>query len=50
MTSPPVQVIVPGNHLMVGLLGQRYTLLRQIERAFPDTAILVLGNEIIING
>ena len=50
MTSPPVQVIVPGNHLMVGLLGQRDTLLRQIERAFPDTAILVRGNEITIDG
>jgi len=45
-----VQVIVPGNHLMVGLLGQRDTLLRQIERAFPDTAILMRGNEITIDG
>ena len=35
MTPPPVQVIVPGNHLMVGLLGQRDELLRQIERRLP---------------
>jgi phosphate starvation-inducible PhoH-like protein len=50
VTPPPVQVIVPGNHLMVGLLGQRDTLLRQIERAFPATEIHVRGNEISING
>jgi len=50
VTPPPVQVIVPGNHLMVGLLGQRDTLLRQIESAFPDTAIHVRGNEITIEG
>jgi len=35
---------------MVGLLGQRDALLRQIERAFPDTAIHVRGNEITIEG
>jgi phosphate starvation-inducible PhoH-like protein len=35
---------------MVGLLGQRDTLLRQIESAFPDTAIHVRGNEISIEG
>jgi phosphate starvation-inducible protein PhoH and related proteins len=44
-----VKILVPGNHLMVGLLGQRDELLRLIEAAFP-VAILVRGNEITITG
>jgi phosphate starvation-inducible PhoH-like protein len=44
-----VTVIVPGNHLMVGLLGQRDELLRVVEAAFP-VSILVRGNEITITG
>ena len=35
---------------MVGLLGERDELLRQIEAAFPDTAIHVRGNEISVLG
>jgi phosphate starvation-inducible PhoH-like protein len=37
-SAPPttaVKILVPGNHLMVGLLGQRDELLRMIEDAFP---------------
>ncbi len=52
MTSPsptPVKILVPGNHLMVGLLGQRDELLRLVEAAFP-VAILVRGNEITVTG
>jgi phosphate starvation-inducible PhoH-like protein len=45
-----VDVIVPGNHLMLGLLGHRDELLRQVERAFPGTQIRVRGNEIAIAG
>ncbi len=45
-----VDVVVPGNHLMVGLLGQRDHLLRQIEAAFPATSIHVRGNEIRVDG
>jgi len=45
-----VDVIVPGNHLMTGLLGHRDELLRQIERSFPATEIHVRGNEISIGG
>ena len=50
-TNPSqVKVPVPGNHLMVGLLGQRDELLRLVEAAFPDTAIHVRGNEISVDG
>ena len=48
--STPVKIIVPGNHLMVGLLGQRDELLRLVEAAFPGTRILVRGNEITVEG
>ncbi|MGD9795956.1 MAG: PhoH family protein [Acidimicrobiia bacterium] len=41
---------VPGNHLMVGLLGQRDELLREIEAAYPDVSIVVRGNEIAMDG
>jgi phosphate starvation-inducible PhoH-like protein len=44
-----VTVVVPGNHLMVGLLGQRDELLRVVEAAFP-VSILVRGNEITVTG
>jgi phosphate starvation-inducible PhoH-like protein len=44
-----VKILVPGNHLMVGLLGQRDELLRMVEDAFPVT-IHVRGNEITITG
>ena len=40
---------MPGNHLMVSLLGQRDELLRLVEGAFPVT-IHVRGNEITISG
>ena len=40
-----VKILVPGNHLMVGLLGQRDELLRLVEAAFP-VEIHVRGNEI----
>ncbi|MGH9003255.1 MAG: PhoH family protein, partial [Acidimicrobiia bacterium] len=40
---------MPGNHLMVSLLGQRDELLRLVEGAFP-VAIHVRGNEITITG
>ena len=40
---------MPGNHLMVSLLGQRDELLRLVEGAFP-VSIHVRGNEITITG
>ena len=44
-----LKVLVPGNHLMVGLLGQRDELLKIVEDAFPVT-IHVRGNEITVTG
>ena len=52
MASPSptqVKILVPGNHLMVGLLGQRDELLRLVEGSFP-VEIHVRGNEITIRG
>lgn len=50
MPATPVKILVPGNHLMAGLLGQRDALLRQVEAAFPDVRISVRGNEISLEG
>jgi phosphate starvation-inducible protein PhoH and related proteins len=44
-----VKILVPGNHLMVSLLGQRDELLRLVESAFP-VSIHVRGNEITVSG
>ncbi|MFZ4585391.1 MAG: PhoH family protein [Acidimicrobiia bacterium] len=48
-TPSQLRIIVPGNDLMVGLLGQRDELLRLIEEAFP-VSIHVRGNEITVAG
>jgi phosphate starvation-inducible protein PhoH and related proteins len=45
-----VNVSVPGNHLMAGLLGHRDEHLRLIETSFPDTDIFVRGTEIMVQG
>ena len=50
MESSPVKILVPGNHLMAGLLGQQDELLRLIEKENPDAHISVRGNEITIGG
>ena len=50
VSSTPVKINVPGNHLMAGLLGQRDELLRLIEESFPDVSIHVRGNEISVDG
>ena len=50
MSSTQVKIFVPGNHLMVGLLGHRDELLRLVERAFEGVAIHVRGNEITLEG
>ena len=50
MSSTSVKILVPGNHLMVELLGQRDELLRLVEGAFPDTRIIARGNEISLEG
>jgi phosphate starvation-inducible PhoH-like protein len=48
-TPTQLKILVPGNDLMVGLLGQRDELLRTIEAAFP-VEIHVRGNEITLSG
>jgi phosphate starvation-inducible PhoH-like protein len=45
-----VKILVPGNHLMIGLLGQQDELLRVVEDAFHGTRIHARGNEISIRG
>jgi phosphate starvation-inducible protein PhoH and related proteins len=50
MADTQVKINVPGNHLMVGLLGQRDEFLRLVESAFPATDVHVRGNEITIDG
>jgi phosphate starvation-inducible protein PhoH and related proteins len=48
--STDVKILVPGNHLMVGLLGQRDELLRLIQQAFDGVDIHVRGNEVSVSG
>lgn len=53
MTNPPateVRLLVPSNHLMVELLGDRDVFLRRVEHAFPTARIVARGNEITIDG
>jgi phosphate starvation-inducible PhoH-like protein len=49
-TTTHAECLVPGNHLMAGLLGTRDELLRQVEQAFPDEKIAVQGNRITVEG
>jgi phosphate starvation-inducible protein PhoH and related proteins len=44
------KVLVPGEHSMVALLGVGDELLKIVERAFPEVAIHVRGNELSITG
>jgi phosphate starvation-inducible PhoH-like protein len=48
-TGSQVKILVPGNDVMVSLLGHRDELLHAIEDAFP-VSIHVRGNEITISG
>ncbi|MQA95865.1 MAG: AAA family ATPase [Streptosporangiales bacterium] len=48
-TRAQVKIVVPGDHVMVGLLGSRDELLQVVERAF-DSDIHVRGNEITVTG
>jgi phosphate starvation-inducible protein PhoH and related proteins len=50
VSGTQVKILVPGNHLMAGLLGQRDELLRVVEGAFDGAHISVQGNEISIEG
>ncbi|HVC26358.1 MAG TPA: PhoH family protein [Acidimicrobiales bacterium] len=48
--STQVKILVPGNDLMVGLLGERDELLRLVEGAFAGTSVHVRGNAITVDG
>jgi phosphate starvation-inducible PhoH-like protein len=48
VATTQVKILVPGNHLMAGLLGQRDELLRLIEDSNSEARITVRGNEITI--
>jgi phosphate starvation-inducible PhoH-like protein len=50
VSASDVTYVVPGAHLMSSLLGVADAHLRRVEREFPDTTILVRGNEIGISG
>ena len=50
MTTSQVQISVPNNSLMVGLLGHQDELLRLVESEFQGTDIKVRGNEITVSG
>ncbi len=50
MTDTQVRIHVPGNHLMVGVLGQRDEHLRLVADHFSDADIHVRGNEIVVAG
>jgi phosphate starvation-inducible protein PhoH and related proteins len=45
-----VTLRVPGDHLMLALLGERDTFLRLIEEAFVDARIVARGDELRITG
>jgi len=50
VSTTSVRIDVAENHLMVGLLGHNDEFLRIVERAFPDTVVLVRGNAIMAEG
>ena len=50
MQETTVKLSVPGSGLMSVLVGEHDELLRQVERAFPNTGIHVRGNQITIDG
>jgi phosphate starvation-inducible PhoH-like protein len=50
VSDTQLKIRVPGNDLMVGLLGERDELLRLVEREYDETKIRVRGNEITIDG
>jgi phosphate starvation-inducible protein PhoH and related proteins len=45
-----VTLRIPGDHLMLALLGERDTFLRLIEEAYPNALIVARGDELRISG
>lgn len=50
MSTHPITIRIPGNHLMGALLGEHDRHLRRVEEAFPDTDVTVRGNEVHLSG
>jgi len=50
LSDTQVRIHVQGNHLMMGVLGQRDEHLRIVENHFDDAVIHVRGNEITVEG
>jgi phosphate starvation-inducible protein PhoH and related proteins len=48
--SEPIRVLVPGNHLLMQVLGNRDEHLKLVERAFPAAMISARGNEFTVTG
>lgn len=49
-TGASARIVIPEKHPMVTLLGATDSLLRVIERSFPETDIHVRGNEVTATG
>jgi phosphate starvation-inducible protein PhoH and related proteins len=45
-----IRVLVPGNHLLTVVLGNRDEHLKLVESAFPSAVIVARGNEITVSG
>ena len=53
MTHTPlidIELRVPGDHLMLALLGERDGYLKAVEEAFPEARIVARGDELKISG
>ncbi len=53
MTQTPlvdIELRVPGDHLMLALLGERDGYLKAVEAAFPEARIVARGDELKISG
>lgn len=50
--SPPIDIElrVPGDHLMLALLGERDGYLKAVEAAFPEARIVARGDQLKISG
>ncbi len=48
--SETLRVLVPGNHLLMQILGNRDEHLKLIERALPGCLVTARGNEITVSG
>ena len=53
MTHPSLtelELRVPGDHLMLALLGERDGFLKIVEESFPETRIVARGDELRVSG